>query len=100
MVETVAIVVATIVAPTWIAAVLLILRDRYFPTARRPARYGPPCPPKWAREHPLVASRMLLALVPFLLPAFVFLGIVAIPVCIRYYAGLGINRFARRHPAT
>jgi hypothetical protein len=100
MVETVAIVVATIVVPTWIAAVLLALRDRYFPTAPRPERYGPYCPPKWARQHRLVAKITLLALSPVLVLSLVVVGIVAIPFCAWYYAALGLKRFTQgRRPA-
>jgi hypothetical protein len=97
----VAIVVATVVIPTWIAAVLLALRDRYFPTAPRPEPYGPGCPPKWARQHPLAAKLALLVLSPVILVSLVFVGIVVIPFCAWYYAALVLRRFNRgRRPAT
>jgi hypothetical protein len=97
--ETVAILVATVVIPTWVAVSLLALRDRYFPTAPRPEHYGPDYPPKWARQHPLVAKITLLAFAPFLLLPLVFVAIVVIPIYAWKVAAIGAQRVSKLRKA-
>jgi hypothetical protein len=100
MVETLAIVVVTIVIPTWTAGLLLALRDRYFPPAPRPEPYGPSYPPKWARQHPLIRKLVFLALSPGVLISLVPVVILLIPFVAWYYAALAFRRLTySRHPA-
>ena len=72
---------------TWIAAALLVWRDRQFPRTVRPELRGPWAPPKWARERPWLFRVLRMLLMPLILVSLAVFTIVFLPIwiwrCIR-----------------